>query len=240
MRLKILIVPFSLIMILILSIGYIKPDFDTILAKKAEIIAQDELQVQADTVLQNISSLNSSLDKDLESEKFILNYLPFALNQEQTIDAFNYLASQFGLIVTDMDMKKSQEQPTTTLAPDGTIVEVAPTVETYVFTGGVFGSYENIKAFFNRLSHIGRYQDIQLFTIEKDPQTDANAGSTDLKGVFVAEYGYLAKHPGISALASPIFLQSEIDFADAKALLLKTTSLPLLEKGTPGRPNPFQ
>jgi len=239
MRLKILVVPFLLVMIVILSIGYIKPDFDTILAKKAEIVAQDELQAKADKVVSNVDVLNTALNQNQESEKFVLQYLPVALDQDQIVDAFNYLASQHGIIVTDMNMAKSSDPvvaPQT--APDGTLVETAQQASTFVFTGGVYGSYENIKAFFNRLTHIGRYQSIQLFSLQKD-ESNQNK-SSDLKGTFVVDYGFLPLKNGVSALSKPIFQNSTLSFTDVADLKAKTTELPVLEKSASGRPNPFQ
>jgi len=121
MRLKVLIVPFFIVMILILSIGYIKPDFDTIQIKKAEKASKELKVTNIDTVTNNISSLNSALDTQLETEKFAYQYLPEVLDQEQVIDAFNFLANQSGLAITKMDL----DRPIEVLAPEPVIAAPA-------------------------------------------------------------------------------------------------------------------
>ncbi|MFZ2187601.1 MAG: hypothetical protein WAV46_03210 [Candidatus Moraniibacteriota bacterium] len=245
MRLKILIVPFFLVMALILSIGYIKPDFDAILAKKAEIAAQDEMLANVDSVLNNIRTLNSSLDRDAAAENFVLRYLPYTLNQDQTIDAFNYLAAQSGLIITGMDLKQPPVLVSVEVAANGSpLAAGAPEAQTFVFTGNVTGSYENIKAFFDRLAHVDRFQKIQSFSLQKNEETVAatkESGNTaDLKGTFVTAYGYLPKKPVASALHVPVFLSPELHFSDIAALQAQITNLSTLEKGPAGKPNPFQ
>ncbi len=245
MKLKIFILPFFLVMILVLSIGYIKPDFDTIFEKKAEIDTQNTSLKDMDSVLNNISTLNNSLDSNAESEQFMLHYLPYTMNQDQTIDAFGFLASQSGLVVSDMDLKKIDEVANTTIAPDGSIAENAVTnkAKTFQLTGSVLGTYENIKAFYDRLAHISRFQNIQSFSIEKKIETASpqdKGAVSDLKGTFVVAYGYLPKKPVLSALNIPIFLKSELNFSSVALLKEKMTDTPILGKDQVGKPNPFQ
>jgi Tfp pilus assembly protein PilO len=241
MRLKILLVPFFLVMSLILIIGYMKPDFDSIAVKKAAIVTQDGLQAQADTVAANVKSLNNSLDREQESENFMLRYLPMNMNQEQAIDAFNFLASQFGIITLSMDLKKNADVTVEPIInPDGTVVESSPEAKTFLFSGEVLGSYSNIKAFFNQLSHIGRFQKVQVFSIERDAQSAQSKGSTDLRGKFTVDYGYLPKARSVSALTRSIFQRPEFNFAEVAELKDKITKIPELERGPVSRPNPFQ
>lgn len=245
MKLKILILPFFLVMILILSIGYIKPDFDVIFGKKAEIDTRNASLKDMDSVLNNISTLNNSLDSNAESEQFMLNYLPYAMNQDQTIDAFGFLASQSGLVVSDMDLKKIDEVANTTIALDGSIIDDTATskAKTFQLTGSVLGTYESIKAFYDRLAHISRFQNIQSFSIEKkiDTASPQDKGTvSDLKGTFVVAYGYLPKKSVLSALTIPIFLQSELNFSGVALLKEKITDTPTLGKDQVGKPNPFQ
>jgi len=79
MRLKVLIVPFFIILILILGIGYIKPDFDSMRMKKAAIAVSEAQGADMETIIANISSLNSSLDTGQNAEQFIYRYLPYSL-----------------------------------------------------------------------------------------------------------------------------------------------------------------
>ena len=258
MRLKVLIVPFFIVMILILSIGYIKPDFDTIQIKKAEKASKELKVTNIDTVTNNISSLNSALDTQLETEKFAYQYLPEVLDQEQVIDAFNFLANQSGLAITKMDLDRPIEvlapEPViaapapSILSPAGSAVEEVPIVpaapavaKVFILKGSVAGQYENIKTFFNQVSHIERFQKIRLFSIEAEETNAADDTTGNLIGTFEAEFGYVPPKPLASALGMPIFLQSKFDVSNVDTLLTQlTSSIPALEKGETGRPNPFQ
>ncbi|OGI15266.1 MAG: hypothetical protein A3E38_01040 [Candidatus Moranbacteria bacterium RIFCSPHIGHO2_12_FULL_54_9] len=238
MRLKVLIVPFFIVMVLILAIGYIKPDFDTIQMKKADIVLKDAAVANTEAVLANVGTLNSALDTQMDSETFVYRYLPETLAQDQAIDAFNFLASQSGLVITDMELKKSPEE--VVVNADGTTVVDPNALKTFVLTGSVMGSYENIRTFFDQVSHIERFQTIRSFSITTDPNV-VPVDTTRLIGTFETEFAYLPSSPVTSALSVPAFLQAKFDFSDIDTLLGKITSpVPLLEKGQTGKPNPFQ
>jgi hypothetical protein len=261
MRFKILLLPFFIIIILILGIGYIKPDVDVLMAKREEIGAKEAQVANMEAVFSNISSLNSSLDTEQEKEKFMYRYLPKSLNQEQVIDAFNFLAVQLGLTIDGMELKQSPEKAFEKPLIDSNMRSLvtggkefsnsevsAPAqpvaAKTFIFKGSVRGQYGNIKTFFDRLTHIERFQDVHFFSIGTSSKTEESskaAESDSLSGIFEAEYSYLPPRQIASALGMPIFLQSKFDFSPVNSLLNKITSLlPPLEKGITGKPNPFQ
>ncbi len=262
MRFKVLIVPFLVIMILILGIGYIKPDLEAIQMKKADIVAKDALVANIDTILANINSLGGSLDTEQELEKFAYRYLPDTLNQDQAIDAFNFLAAQSGLVIAEMALKQPPEivreeallDPSANVFVSGanmtagsatSAIDPPPAVKIFILTGSVTGSYENIKVFFDRLAHTERFQKVRLFSIKINEQAASPEGVADttapLRGTFEAEYGYLPPKPVVSALNMPVFLRSKFDFSNAsKAVERITSPVPILEKGQTGKPNPFQ
>lgn len=249
MRLKVLIPPFFIVIILILAIGYIKPDIDVLQAKKVDIIAKETAVANVDTVIANIASLNDSLDTGQNFEKFAYRYLPDTQSQEQVIDTFNFLVTQSGMIITKMELKQPQGVTAPVLMDESGVIsdvsEIPPlsVMKTFIFTGSVVGSYENIKALFDRLAHTERFQKVNLISIVAE-KIDQSANLTDtnrLVGTFEAELGYLPTEPVASALTMPIFLRSKFDFSDVNKLLEQTANtVPTLEKGQTGKPNPFQ
>lgn len=246
MRFKVLIVPFMIVMMLILLIGFIKPDMDVMQTKKADILTKKDLVSKMDTVLTNINTLNGSLDSQADIEKFTYRYLPSDQNQERVIDAFNFLATQLGVVITKMELKQSPVRPTEEVIVDASgmpITTPAPlAAKTFIFSGSVKGSYENIKVFFDRLNHIERFQNISLFSIETNTTgTDQTSDTNQLVGTFETEFGYLLPKSSVSALDIPIFSHSKFNFTNVNTLLGQTgDSIPPLEKGSSGRPNPFQ
>jgi hypothetical protein len=260
MRFKIFLLPFFIVAALVLVIGYIKPDFDVVMTKREEITSKEAQVANMKAVLENINSLNNSLDTEQEAEQFMYRYLPKSLNQEQVVDAFNFLALQSGLVITEMGLKLPQEKIIEEQLIDSSArsfvaggkaldssnasVPILPVkAKTFTLKGSVTGPYANIRDFFDRLAHIERFQDVRLFSIEASKKTEAGKASVsdNLIGTFEAEYGYLPPKPIASALNMPIFLQSNFDFSNVNILLSKITSpVPVLEKGTTGKPNPFQ
>lgn len=267
MRLKILIVPFFIISILVLSVGYIKPDLDTLKEKKTQIAAKEAELAQSETLRNNIQALNAALDTQPETENFLYRYLPSALNQEQVIDTFNFLAVQAGLAITGMELIRSTEtarapepilDPTaSTLVAGGDTFQgqqglplAAPPVllQTFTLRGSVAGSYENIKAFFERLTRIERFQSVRLFVIDAErrvPSASEGESAGDisgmLRGTFETSYGYLPSQPVASALGIPAFTRSTFDLNGVSRLVeTLNTPIPTLEKSPTGKANPFE
>ncbi|MDO8566135.1 MAG: hypothetical protein Q7S04_03060 [Candidatus Moranbacteria bacterium] len=245
MRLKVLIPPFLIVMILILSIGFIKPDIEVLQAKKTDILVKKTMVANVDAVIADIGTLNSSLDAKQDFEKFVYRYLPSTQNQEQAIDAFNFFAMQSGVVITKMDLKQPLVQNMLSEEGNGETSDLSQkpalsVAKTFTFSGSVIGSYENIKAFFNRLVHMERFQKISFFSIATDTNTES-LDTSHLVGEFETELGYLPPEPLATAINTPIFLNSQFDFSNvSKSLERVTGAMPVLEKGPTGRPNPFQ
>lgn len=247
MRLKVLILPFFIVMILILLIGYMVPDFSVIQANKAAIQTKEDMAAKVDATIANINTLNGSLDAQPDLEKFAYRYLPSTQSQEQAIDAFNFLATQAGLVITKMELTQpsKSQTPASEEVSSGEISDVSQVpapqeAKTFILTASVVGSYENIKAFFSRLTHIERFQEVNLFSLATDVSVQP-LDTSRLVGTFEGEFGYLPPQPATSALGMPIFLSSKFDFSNASKVLGQATSgVPILERPQTGRPNPFQ
>lgn len=247
MNLKMLVVPFFLLMSIILSVGYIKPSLDDILTKKADIVSIDGQLSVIDTVVAHIDQLDQLIDQNKETESFFLQYLPYTMNQEQFIDGFGFLASQKGLYISDMDVKvttKNVSSEEENVSPDPSVpARTVYTPKEMLFTGSVEGTYENIKAFFALANHLNRFQKMQSFAIERNTKNGsviAEVDNNNLKGTFVVTYGFLPEKSVVSALSMPLFTNGELKLTEGNALRSLITDIPLLQKGPSGKPNPFQ
>lgn len=244
MRFKVLIPPLLVVMMLILVVWYIKPAFDVLLEKKADVLTKETKLEKAKTTINNVGSLNSSLDTERDFEGMVSRYLPNMLNQEQVIDAFNFLATQSGVVIMKMELKqpiRSQVAPKEEVGgAANTPKAISLAVQTFTFSGSVVGTYENIKEFFDRLAHMERFQKITLFSIA----ADSNVRPVDINhlvGTFETEFGYLPLNPVVAAADMSVFSSTEFDFTNASKLLEQATSvIPPSETGQAGKPNPFQ
>lgn len=245
MRLKILVMPFSILFSLIVVIGFVKPDI-TVLQDKRVVLDTKTSQSQGmTTLLTNIASLTSSLDDQPESEKLVSRYLAQELDQERIVDMFNYLAAQSGVFVSSMSMKETvvkspkEEQ----ISPDTGLpiaTSTKPKVKAYVTMVEVKGGYEGIKDFMSRVSHMNRYHKILDFSIESaGGDTEAEAGV--LIGRLQTQFDYFPLQKLDSALNVPIFLRGEFDSTQLTSLLnwVNHTVPPLMSPDA-GKANPFQ
>lgn len=253
MHLKLLIVPFLIIMVLVLAIGFIKPDIDAVQRERANLVAKEKQRDSIEAIVQNIQSLTGVLDSKKESEQFISSYFPAKQDHERVIDSLNYSAIQSGVLVESMTIKDVVKEPLDAISLDTTVpaegmsltpVYQAPVPESFTTTVVVRGSYENIRDFLTRAAHMNRFQKMSLFSIAnpKDAEEEiAGDNLSNLEGTFTANFDYIAPQEIETALGMSVFEKTSIDMtAVEKALAWVTNLVPQLEKPGTGKPNPFQ
>ncbi|MBI2439208.1 MAG: hypothetical protein HYV45_01245 [Candidatus Moranbacteria bacterium] len=244
MGLKILIVPLLLVVTLFLAIVNVKPLVEEVFTKKSEIKLKEAQVTNIDTIVSNVEKLVDVLDTERSTEDFSYRYLPKSIDQDRTIDSFNYLASQSGLFISAMELKEVPEvvREEVSVAGNANIPkgEKAASVKAFVFKGSVIGSYDSIKSFYDRLSHTERFQRLHFFSLESNESAE-KLGQGSLEGIFEVEYGYLPAQSVLSALNLPVFSRSTIDLLSSENMMKwMTSAVPPLERGVTGKPSPFQ
>jgi hypothetical protein len=256
MHLKVLLVPSLVVLTLVLAIGFIKPSVADMQMKQAELELTSARLADVETASNNVNALNASLDSRKEAETFVKQYLPESMDQDRPMDAFNFLASQSGVVLTNMEFKDVNRIAAMPV-DDGTVdlaaaAEAAafadPTPETYIVSAEIRGSYEGIKTFLTRASRMNRLHDISSFGITIDEaHAQDQSGTTvvdpamNLVGSFVASFPYFAGRPAAAIVSAPLFQQAQFDFGPATAALEKSSeSIPPLDRPQSGRPNPFR
>ncbi len=257
MRLKILFVPFSILLVLILAIGYIKPDITTLEEKRVLLDTKISQSQNMATLLANIDTLVASLDEQSASEESVHLFLPKTEDQERVVDMFNYLASQSGVFVNVMgmnqiEMTQVEEEPV--LPPANSLLvtgvdsvsavpvvsALKPKVQSYSAQVEVKGGYENISDFFNRLAHMNRYHKILKFSLTA-PVSPKEGEENMLTGIFESQFDYFPVQQVASALQVPVFTTGTFDAAALTSLLSWVNyTVPPLTLSETGRPNPFQ
>lgn len=256
MRLKILVIPFSILISLILVIGYIKPDITEIQEKKVVLEGKIAQTNNVSTLISHVESLSTDLASRSDDQQFVEAYLPQEMDQERVIDMFNFLAGQSGVLVSIMSMKEIQPKVVveetiqvvagTPMITDGSSVpvpQVKPKVKAYSALVEVRGEYTNIRDFFNRLAHMNRFGKMENFSmVTNDDTLEAEAvGPTLIKGVFQAEFNYFPMQKVGTALNIPVVNKGA--FSDDELSTLRSwveSIVSPLENPTTGRPNPFQ
>lgn len=260
MRLKILVVPFSILSSLVVVIGYVKPDITVLQDTQVLLDTKTSQSESMTTLLGNIDALSTSLEQQPASQKLVDTYVPKMMDQERIIDMFNYLASQSGVSVSVMNMTEillkqdigEMSAPSASVplvVGSENVMPVAPVVvssfkpqvATYAAEVEVKGSYDGIKDFYNRISHMNRFHKVLYFSLEAATSDSPEAESGILTGHFQSRFDYFPLQPVESALGIPVFLQQSFDNAELSALSswVNYTVPPLMIPDT-GRPNPFR
>ena len=112
MSLKILFIPFSFILTLVVLIGYVKPLYAELLLKQASYLGLQQQLNQVNDRLDNINAVLGDFSSDFtdtlggksEREVVMDQYIPETIDQDRVVDAFNYLAGQSGVLISSMNM----------------------------------------------------------------------------------------------------------------------------------------
>jgi Tfp pilus assembly protein PilO len=262
MQLKIIIVPTLVILALILAIGFIKPDYDTLSQKRALLVEKQGEVARIETVKTNIATLTSQLESKSDLEQWSLRYYPEAMDQERIIDSFNFMALQSGLVIKSMEMKEIIVEKKETFDVGGPLTSIPgatpdpdmplvpsyqpPTPNSYVAQVRAKGSYENLKNFMDRLSRMDRMNTLRLMSIGTDTEnketTEETVAATDqLVGTFEARFDHVQNPQEQNALNIPVFEQATLATDGLeKAKARATSAVPVLNVDQSGRANPFQ
>lgn len=253
MRLKLLMVPFSILMVLIIMIAFVKPDISDLTEKKAIYATKLDQEKNMDTLLQHVDTLTSFLDGQHEKEQFLENYFPKAIDEGRVIDAFNYSASQSGVVVSTMNLNEIAMVDVPSNIPvdagasemPASVQALHPKVRSFSARVTVKGHYENIKDFFVQVAHMNRMHKTWNFSIATQDKKETDKPVADEQGIllgyFEAAFEYFDTQTAQNALYVPIFAKGSFDVEplDATSRWV-TNSVPPLEKPDSGRPNPFQ
>jgi len=180
MSLKILFIPFSFIMILVLSIGYIKPLYQEFLLKQAVYLGLEQQRTQVNDRLGNINAVLSDFSSDFsetldgkgEREVLIDQYIPEAIDQDRVVDAFNYLAGQAGVSISSVVMSNKVSGATANAAAQDQIINSqslllngAGTAEDIAFDSALAlkANYPAPKKYEAKLTLNGNYESFTAF-----------------------------------------------------------------------------
>lgn len=250
MGLKILVIPFSILMILVLIIGFIRPAVSLMQEKQVMYDTKIDQAKSMDTLLNNVNTLLSALDNESEATQFVQEYFPQEMDQGRVIDMLNFLASNSGVAVDMMKFEELKQDPIVISqevdaagAPVTDVSSRALVPKTFSAKVVVRGRYESIKNFLQRVAHMNRAHKTRDFSI-KVPEKKGGSEESELGvlvGSFEADFDFLEPVKQQNALYSPTFQKNTFTMNPYATLSdWVTENIPLLERPASGRPNPFQ
>lgn len=197
MKIKVLVVPTTIILSGFIAVSYIKPGFDEYLQKRDLLAAAKENAAQAEAVAKNVTALNQELSAKKESVDFIKRYFPDNKDEGRMIDSLNFVTGQAGLLTSKIDIEATAEEETGSqtfgtvesvsadpavplaegegaLAISAAAAYQAPKVQRYGVSLEALGGYTNIKDLLTKLIALDRLQELDNFKIGTSAEETAS------------------------------------------------------------------
>lgn len=285
MKVKILLLPLSIVIAIAVSILWIQPGLSAALALRSQVgEARTRLQ-QIETVIANIDSLDKSLNENNGNESFVRTYLPEKSSDDRILDQVNFLAGESGVLLISTGVKRlsseaalaaasvaeanadkaelekaSASRSLSQLASDGSMENSQPPVfvssspearvRSMDLSVSVFGKYEQIRDFIDRIYHANHFQSFMAVAISSRTDqkqgalpSDTPAVSTSpdmLEGNMVIRFGSLPPSSVSQGTFLMAFSEPQFNFSPVQSLRERVTrELSPLSVSPSPRPNPF-
>lgn len=205
MKVKVLLFPLSIVIVIAASVFWIQPEISSALALRTQ---DNQVRVRLDQmgqVIANIDTLDSSLTENDGDRRFVETYLPKMESDDVIIDEVNFLASESGVLLVSADLKSVSSD----LAKEAALQVQAETERTEVISNSsgsllntgmssepdllftksspdarvrstevsvsALGKYDQIKAFIDRVYHANHFQSFVSIDIAKKSQEQSGA-----------------------------------------------------------------
>jgi len=245
MKLKILIIPLLILIIIVFSIWFLMPTYFAVKDTKVKLDEATAKNEDIKNKLETAKSLNQELLSKGEEQKILNVYLPENKEEEEVINYFDDLVRREGMLAVGLALSpKENPQPIVPVDPStGVALEASsdPAVQYMNATFKVAGTYEKVRDFMEKLSKLKRFNEISALKISKDVSQENESGASNSLIVdATAGFGYLEKIKNVSdinnsALVSGKFDLSAIDYIKNN----RNTEISGLTPDTAGKSNPF-
>lgn len=269
MRLKFLLFPVVLVILVIVFIANIWPEISLLRQMNSQYNKDKEILGNIISKKGDISSLNDNLESNKDKKDFVLSYVPEKNNDEKNIYLLNYLATNSSLSVLSISLDKvAQNDPSTEINASNPVNIIASAIVTDPNTGEaidpqvllenakkikfaeahvtVAGEYDKIKMYLDKLERMEIYSKVSEVKIsknkeeKKEGQDQAQTSESNLLVAEIAvDFGYYPKMKDAD-YATLTKLGSSFDFAKIEKVRSGITqNVPVIEAGASGRNNPF-
>lgn len=263
MKIKILVAPALIVFAIWMIIWVLYPAYGDLQNYRQKL---SEAQTRLEDIKEKnekVERLSRDLSQSAETQDILLRYVPSSQKEEEIVDNLNYLASREGLSVyrisvEDKKTNQSSAVATKTVAPPapGTLSASEPSSEgvsvvSEVSRGaspkdmevkiGLTGTYDKIRAFFNKLAALRRFNNVgsAKITEEIDPEKEESFAGI-LKVETSVAFNYLEKVTSVTNVNDEVFYRDTFDTSVIDGIKNNmSTGMVDLELGSKGRENPF-
>ncbi len=239
MKIKILVVPFLLVLTVILCIWLVYPVYSNgnngLKEKYAQLKKEKNKLKGVQNKSNNVKKLFGEITSSSENLNILYEFIPLNSKEEEIEDNINYLASVAGLSVLKISLNEINNN---SLKKSDVGMNVNANVD-------VSGNYEALKKFIDSLNKLRRYSNIETFSIaktKKNVTADTEVDTTEtLNARLVINFVFMNKVKLTDNDANdPIFSAQNLN-TDVISQIKneKSTNILQLNIGDQGKTNPF-
>jgi Tfp pilus assembly protein PilO len=266
MKLKILVAPVLIAIIMIMAIWYVYPAFQDLRSKQDALSSAQSKLVDIQNKNSNAEALKASLGGGSLQSETVTRYIPEQRKEEEIIGALNSLANSIGLVVYKISITNSAISAPVNNAPavsnqavvfdpnnpngntsqssvaDTQTAVVAPAMNNFTVNLGVTGGYGKIKDIMSKIAALQRFNSVSSLVISKAQVVGVVDDSTNdnLQADINLKFNYLAKSGMVSDSDSAIFSNDSLDMSVVDDINNKmSTVVRSLTVDAHGTTNPF-
>ncbi len=239
MKLKLLIAPLLVLLIIIMAIWIVAPAYQKLQIQKEELAAAQFKLADIQEKNARAAKLKQTLADNIAQKEILLKYLPEKAQEDVIMENFNALMQGGGLSIVNLSMADDSRKNSAPAAPieaDASLGEPAPAVLAADSIGasiGIVGSYEKIRSFIGKLATLKRGNNIVSLKI-----TAKDAGS--LQADMVLKFSYFAGGDSIISANNSVFSKGSFDTAVIEQIKSNlSTEMVSVNIGETGKANPF-
>jgi hypothetical protein len=244
MRLKLLLAPLMMILIIVSIIWFVVPAYQDVSLKRSELkdseAKLEELKAKALAADKLVSDLQS---KNAE-QSTVLTYLPASTFEEQVIDNLNYIASNDGVSIYNLSVKEITPEALAAAGIAAGTEKSNPSLKKVEVSYGMVGGYDKIKSVLQKIFMLKRYNGVKSISIKKvfSPGSENKDASADnLQADVKLAFDYLEEMKTVENLDNAILTSGTFNMKAVNDIG-SVTSVELMKLAPPaaGRANPFQ
>lgn len=259
MKLKILLIPVLIILIIIMAIWVVYPGFQDLSSKQATLKEANAKLAGIQDKNKKADILGQALIGNADKRNTLLTYIPDQEKEEEIISNLNSLANAGSLAVFGMSVAPveviagvpAEDASAIAVPADGgaamPVAAVKPLPSNFKVNLEVTGTYENIRELSKKITSLRRFNNIAGLEILKDETTKNEAtkaedqsSSNNLRATISLSFNYLAKDNSIVNIDNSVFSEGSFDMSVVDDIKNKmNTVMNSLSMGAIGVANPF-
>ncbi len=196
MRLKYFFLPAILILAVIVFWAYILPEISNFQIVRNDFNVNQQILQNVEIKKSALATLSSKIQAD-DGSALVLNYLSSNKMEEKIIGEVNYIASNSGVFLNNLEIVSNPPPAPGVIVPvNSADTKAADAVQSVQLVISAEGDYNKLKTFFNAIQRMALFNTVislNISTVEKNSSNDLTAtqSAVTISAKLVVDFGYL-------------------------------------------------